>query len=164
MEQENSQRQNNIIFSKKVRSGRRRTYFIDVRPTRSNDYYLTLTESKKRFDGDGYERHKIFLYKEDFNKFLDALTETVDFVKTELMPEYDFDEFSHKFEDRQGEGFSKPADSKAAEAPPPTDGQPEIEEEKIVAPSDDVEEVKSDETVETTTEDDTPSDDDLKWD
>ncbi|PWJ44295.1 DUF3276 family protein [Sediminitomix flava] len=79
------------IFSKRVRAGKR-TYFFDVKATRSNDYYLTITESKKRYKEDGfyYEKHKIFLYKEDFNKFIAALTESVDHVKEELMPDYDF--------------------------------------------------------------------------
>lgn len=99
---ENENNKNQPVFSKKIRAGKRRTYFIDVRTTRSNDYYLTLTESKKRFNDDGYDRHKLFLYKEDFNKFVDALKETVDHVKTDLMPEYDFDEFTKK-EDIQGD-------------------------------------------------------------
>lgn len=83
------------IYSKRVRAGKR-TYFFDVKSTRSEDYYLTITESKKRFKDDGffYEKHKIFLYKEDFNKFVGALTECVDYVKEELMPDYDFDEFN----------------------------------------------------------------------
>ena len=93
MENEN-QFNSEEIYSKKVRAGKRRTYFFDVRTTRSNDYYITITESKRRFEGDGYERHKLHLYKEDFNKFLKAFEETVDHVKTELMPDYDYDEFS----------------------------------------------------------------------
>lgn len=72
------------IFSKSVRAGKR-TYFFDVKSTRRNDYYLTITESKKRFNKDGrfyYEKHKIFLYKEDFDKFFSNLQEAVDFIKT----------------------------------------------------------------------------------
>lgn len=71
------------IFSKVVRAGKR-TYFMDVKATRRNDYYLTLTESKKRFNRDGrhyFEKHKIFLYKEDFDKFAENLTEVIDFIK-----------------------------------------------------------------------------------
>ena len=71
------------IFSKSVRAGKR-TYFFDVKTTRRNDYYLTLTESKKRFNRDGrfyFEKHKIFLYKEDFEKFVDGLTETIGYIK-----------------------------------------------------------------------------------
>ncbi len=83
------------VFSTRVKAGKRRTYFFDVRETRGNDFYVTITESRKRFDSDGYDRHKIFLYKEDFNKFLKGLTETIDHVKTELMPDFDFDAFNH---------------------------------------------------------------------
>ncbi len=71
------------IFSKAVRAGKR-TYFFDVKATRRNDYYLTLTESKKRFNRDGrfyFEKHKIFLYKEDFDKFTEGLHETIEFIK-----------------------------------------------------------------------------------
>src|ERR1700679_4307481 len=83
------------VYSKRIRAGKRRTYFFDVRATRSNDYYLTITESRKKLNEVGYERHKISLYKEDFNKFLKALTEAVDYVKTELMPDFDFDAYNH---------------------------------------------------------------------
>ena len=84
------------VFSTRIRAGKRRTYFFDVRATRANDYFLTITESRKRFDNNGYDRHKIFLYKEDFNKFLKSITEAVDYVKTELMPDFDFDAFNHE--------------------------------------------------------------------
>ncbi len=83
------------IYSKRIRAGKRRTYFFDVRSTKGNDYYLTITESRKRFDDNGYDRHKIFLYKEDFNKFVKALGEAVEYVKTDLMPDFDFDAFNH---------------------------------------------------------------------
>ncbi|MCD6564354.1 MAG: DUF3276 family protein [Bacteroidales bacterium] len=82
----NDDQKNNIreeIFSEVVRAGRR-TYFFDVKATRKNEYYLTVTESKKRFNREGnffYEKHKIFLYKEDFDKFSDALVSTLDFIK-----------------------------------------------------------------------------------
>ena len=92
----NNERNNETIFSKRLKAGKLRTYFFDVRSTRTNDYFVTLTESKKRFNDGGYDRHKIFLYKEDFNKFLKALTETIDYVKTELMPDFDFDAFNHE--------------------------------------------------------------------
>ncbi len=71
------------IFSKAVRAGKR-TYFFDVKTTRGNDLYLTITESKRKYDDDGnfsYEKHKLFLYKEDFDKFSDGLVETVDKIK-----------------------------------------------------------------------------------
>ena len=85
------------IYSKRVRAGKR-TYFFDIKATRSNDYYLTITESKRRYKEDGYfyEKHKIFLYKEDFDKFVEALRTSVDHVKTELMPEVDFSQFEQK--------------------------------------------------------------------
>lgn len=94
MENENGKFGNSTVFSKALRAGRRRTYFFDVRSTKGNDYYITITESKKKHNDEGYERHKIFLYKEDFNKFIEALGETVNHVKSDLLPEYDFDEFS----------------------------------------------------------------------
>jgi len=71
------------LFSKSVRAGKR-TYFFDVKSTRGNDYYLTITESKKRFGTDGkftYEKHKIFLYKEDFEKFIEGLNEAIHHIK-----------------------------------------------------------------------------------
>ena len=71
------------IHSKAVRAGKR-TYFFDVKATRRNDYYLTITESKKRFNRDGkyfYEKHKLFLYKEDFDKFSDSLKEIIEFIR-----------------------------------------------------------------------------------
>ena len=88
------------IYSQRVRAGKR-TYFFDVKATRSNDYYLTITESKRRYKDDGYyyEKHKIFLYKEDFNKFIEALNVTVDHVKTELLPDVDFAQFDKKDEE-----------------------------------------------------------------
>ena len=95
MAYENNDKKQEGVYSKRIRAGKRRTYFFDVRETRGNDYYLTITESRKRFDSDGYDRHKIFLYKEDFNKFIKGLIEAVDHVKTELMPDFDFDAFNH---------------------------------------------------------------------
>ncbi|MBQ9469829.1 MAG: DUF3276 family protein [Bacteroidales bacterium] len=82
------------IYTKAVKAGKR-TYFIDVKATRSDEYYLTITESKKRMERDGsmsYEKHKIFLYKEDFDKFLDGVSEVIDFVKSKqevVAREYD---------------------------------------------------------------------------
>jgi predicted AlkP superfamily phosphohydrolase/phosphomutase len=92
---DNNDKKLESIYSKRIRAGKRRTYFFDVRATRGNDYYLTITESRKRFNDNGYDRHKIFLYKEDFNKFIKALTEAVDHVKTQLMPDFDFDAYNH---------------------------------------------------------------------
>ena len=97
--EENKTNDRDEIYSEKVKAGKR-TYFFDVKSTRSNDYYLTITESKKRFKEDGftYEKHKIFLYKEDFNKFIEALSNTVNHVKNELMPGVDFTQFDHAHE------------------------------------------------------------------
>ncbi|WP_153797147.1 DUF3276 family protein [Foetidibacter luteolus] len=97
MAYENNDKKLESVYSKRIRAGKRRTYFFDVRATRGNDYYLTITESRKRFNDDGYDRHKIFLYKEDFNKFIKALGEAVDYVKTELMPDFDFDAYNHDY-------------------------------------------------------------------
>ena len=68
------------VFSKKVRAGKR-TYFFDVKATRSNDYYITVTESKKRLEDGVFVKHKIFLYKEDFEKFAEGLKDTVEYIK-----------------------------------------------------------------------------------
>jgi len=84
------------VFSERVRAGRRRTYFIDVRQTRGEDYYITITESTRRSDGDGYNRHKIFLYKEDFNRFQEGLDQAISHIKTDLLPDYDYEEFDRK--------------------------------------------------------------------
>ena len=92
---DNNDRKQESVYSKRIKAGKRRTYFFDVRETRGSDFYLTITESRKRFDSDGYDRHKIFVYKEDFNKFIKGLTEAVDYVKTDLMPDFDFDAFNH---------------------------------------------------------------------
>ena len=128
------------VYSQRIRAGKRRTYFFDVRETRGNDFYLTITESRKRFNEDGYDRHKIFLYKEDFNKFLKGMTEAIDFVKTDLMPDFDFDAFNHDNDQYDGSQSQKqepqvdtptpqstsqaapaaaPASSESKPAPPP---------------------------------------------
>lgn len=118
------------VYSKRIRAGKRRTYFFDVRATRGNDYFLTITESRKRFDNNGYDRHKIFLYKEDFNKFIKALAEAVDYVKTDLMPDFDFDAFNHEYpEGEEGADYeheSTPvAQVVAAEVEPVVETAPE---------------------------------------
>jgi len=87
------------IYSKVVRAGKR-TYFFDVKATRRNDFYLTITESKKRIGREGkffFEKHKIFLYKEDFEKFAEGLNDVVEYIRsnqpevidenTEMVPE-----------------------------------------------------------------------------
>ena len=118
MAYDNNEKKQESIYSKRIRAGKRRTYFFDVRATRGNDYYLTITESRKRFNDNGYDRHKIFLYKEDFNKFIKALNEAVDYVKTDLMPDFDFDAFNHDdvegAENEMTDGQSFTADVDAA--------------------------------------------------
>jgi len=99
VDNERNQRSFERVYSNKVRAGKRRTYFFDVRRTKGNDFYLTLTESTKKFNGEGYERHKIFLYKEDFNRFMAGLEDAIDHVKTELMPDYDYDEYTRRHEE-----------------------------------------------------------------
>jgi hypothetical protein len=84
MSEEFEKQEQSDLYSKSVRAGKR-TYFFDVKSTKGGDYYLTITESKKRFGQDGkffFEKHKIFLYKEDFEKFSEGLSEAVDFIKT----------------------------------------------------------------------------------
>lgn len=98
--EDNTEKGREEIYSERVRAGKR-TYFFDVKATKSNDYYLTITESKRRFKDDGffYEKHKIFLYKEDFNKFVEALNDTVNHVKDELLPDVDFTQFDNMDEE-----------------------------------------------------------------
>lgn len=83
IEKSNQQTDNrNELYSRAVKAGRR-TYFFDVKSTRRGDYYLTLTESKKRFSRDGsfhFDKHKIFLYKEDFEKFVDGLQDVIEYI------------------------------------------------------------------------------------
>jgi hypothetical protein len=88
------EREREELFSKRIRAGKR-TYFFDVKSTRSQDYYITITESRRHQKDDGfvYEKHKMFLYKEDFDKFVAGLQEAVNHVKTELLPDVDFSQF-----------------------------------------------------------------------
>lgn len=96
------------IFSKRIRAGKR-TYFFDVRATRSNDYYMTVTESRRLLkEGEFvYEKSKLFIYKEDFEKVVEALQETVDHIKNELMPDVDFSQFREKIELSENKSFDK---------------------------------------------------------
>ena len=128
MPYENNEQKIESVYSKRIRAGKRRTYFFDVRATRSNDYFLTITESRKRFNDNGYDRHKIFLYKEDFNKFIKALTEAVDYVKTDLMPDFDFDAFNHdNYEENQVEGSTGVSTEEAVPGPELVAGLVEVE-------------------------------------
>jgi hypothetical protein len=144
VDNERSQRRFESVYSKKVRAGKRRTYFFDVRKTKGEDFYLTLTESTKKFNGDGYERHKIFLYKEDFNRFLDGLEAVINHVKEDLMPDYDYDEYTRRHEEYEA---LKEAENQA-------EGESESEDEgegdQLISPSDD-------------NKLDTGSEDDMTW-
>ena len=87
------------VYSKPVRAGKR-TYFFDVKATKgNNDFYLTITESKRRLNPDGtyaYDKHKIFLYKEDFEKFSEGLDEAVKYIKETLLKDQPFSETRHE--------------------------------------------------------------------
>jgi len=125
--EENNGNERQEIFSERVRAGKR-TYFFDVKATRSNDYYLTITESKRLYKEAGftYEKHKIFLYKEDFNKFVKALNNTVNHVKNELLPDVDFDQFDREREERAAANAA--AKEKSQEA---TQDEKPQDEEKV---------------------------------
>lgn len=99
MENENFNNRSENVYSSRVKAGKRRTYFFDIRQTKGDDYFLSLTESTKRFNGDGYDRHKLFLYKEDLNRFVQGLEDAVKFFKEELMPDYDYDEYTKRQEE-----------------------------------------------------------------
>lgn len=86
---ENKGKERGEIFSRAVRAGKR-TYFFDVKTTVEEEAYLTITESKRRFNDQGkffYEKHKLFLYKEDFEKFLNGLNDSIEFIKTGKAPD-----------------------------------------------------------------------------
>ena len=99
------EREREEVFSKAVKAGKR-TYFFDVKETKQGERYITITESKRKFDNDGgtfsYEKHKIFLYKEDYSKFKNALEGVIRFVKTGEEPVFDDDEA-----ERSDDGFEK---------------------------------------------------------
>lgn len=136
MAYDNNEKRADSVYSQRVRAGKRRTYFFDVRETRGNDYYLTITESRKKFNEDGYDRHKIFLYKEDFNKFLKGITEAINYVKTELMPDFDFDVFSHENDEYQPKPPASEDDT-AAPSGIAAAATPELDHETESTPSDD---------------------------
>ena len=135
MAYDNNEKKMESIYSKRIRAGKRRTYFFDVKATRANDYYLTITESRKRFNDNGYDRHKIFLYKEDFNKFIKALGEAIDYVKTELMPDFNFDAYNHDevaAEQETTEAVAADAEAEAeAQAPAPSENNAPSSQEEV---------------------------------
>lgn len=111
---EEQEKRRDEIFSKAVKAGKR-TYFFDVKTTRGSDLYITLTESKKRFEKDTnkftYEKHKIFLYKEDFEKFVEGLNETIEKINelkeqgfiAEAIPENQYSNGNHANESQFNE-------------------------------------------------------------
>ena len=99
-----SEYNNNEVFSKRVKAGKR-TYFFDVKETKSGEYYITFTESKKRFDGESgkffYEKHKIFLYKEDFGKIRAGLNEVLDFIQENQGFDENYDRYKDADEEQE---------------------------------------------------------------
>ncbi|HOS84793.1 MAG TPA: DUF3276 family protein [Bacteroidales bacterium] len=90
-------------YSKSIRAGKR-TYFFDVKVTKTNDYFLTITESKRVFQNEGqfsYEKHKIFLYREDFEKFMEGLQDAFQFVTSNKQEEYVSPQGDDEFNDIQ---------------------------------------------------------------
>lgn len=85
-----------IVYSNKMRAGRKRTYFFDVKKTKGSDFYISISESMRKLNGEGYDKHMIFLYKEDFNRFVECLQQAVNEVKTNLLPDFDYDAFTHR--------------------------------------------------------------------
>ncbi|MFP4621355.1 MAG: DUF3276 family protein [Bacteroidales bacterium] len=111
-DQEQGQGKNgsDIIYSQVIRAGKR-TYFLDVKATRKNDYYLTITESKKRFKRNGkrfFEKHKVFLYKEDFDKFTENLEDVINFIKDAKSDEMNQEEnqSEQKNQEKENSGYS----------------------------------------------------------
>ncbi|MGN6248618.1 MAG: DUF3276 family protein [Ginsengibacter sp.] len=152
MAYDNNDKKMESVYSQRIRAGKRRTYFFDVRETRGNDYYLTITESRKKFNEDGYDRHKIFLYKEDFNKFLKGMTEAIDYVKTELMPDFDFDAFNHDNDNYEGGNY--PAQNKESNySSSPSNEENETSSSSSAAP-------QAEDTSSSASSDDDSSDDD----
>jgi hypothetical protein len=96
----NDSRFNQDVYSKVVRAGKR-TYFFDVKCTRNDEFYLTITESKRRFEDSGqpvFEKHKIFLYREDFSRFIDSLKEVFSFIE-EKQPDVPGRDENHEYTD-----------------------------------------------------------------
>ncbi len=124
------------VYTSKVRAGKRRTYFFDVRKTKGEDYYITLTESTKRFNGQGYDRHKIFLYKEDFNRFHNGLTEVINHVKTELMPDFDYEQYERRQAEWEKENAANAAAAAKIEESAPVEETPKSSDESDVSEED----------------------------
>ena len=169
MDNDQNSRRFESVFSNKVRAGKRRTYFFDVRKTKGEDFYITLTESTKRFNGDGYERHKIFLYKEDFNRFVEGLEETINYVKTELMPDYDYDEFTRRnqeWEEKRQNEINEEAEENAAGTEPSSEQTNAVADEIVdEAPAVETPQVEDEPTAQVEDETASPaeSEEDMSW-
>ncbi len=109
MEETGKQYNNEELFSKAVRAGKR-TYFFDVKSTRAGENYLTITESKKRFDQQTgkffFEKHKLFLYQEDFTKFETALKQAFEYIETGEVPQSYLDEVAEEEQRRKEKEFT----------------------------------------------------------
>lgn len=112
------------VYSERIKAGRR-VYFFDIKPTRSGDYYLVITERKWSGDDGSSEKHRIFLYKEDLNKFSSAINKAINHMKEELMPDFDFSKF-----DREAENL--------------LEEKSETEEEKVIEDEENTEKKKID--------------------
>jgi hypothetical protein len=107
---ENKGKDRGEIFSRAIRAGKR-TYFFDVKTTAENEAYLTITESKRRLNEQGkffYEKHKLFLYREDFEKFLNGLNDSIEFITTGKAPEREYHEDSVHADETEGKEFRSP--------------------------------------------------------
>ena len=110
------------IFSKPVRAGKR-TYFFDVKATRGDDYYLTITESKRRIDNNGkfsYDKHKLFLYKEDFEKFSEGMQEALAFIRNAKGDDYGIEENEYTASPTTPVADTPPIASEESEVAAPT--------------------------------------------
>ncbi len=152
-----------ILYSQKLKAGKRRTYFFDIKQTRGGDKYITITESKRRDNGNGYDRHKIFVYKEDLTRFRDYVIDLVEEVKNQ-MPDYDFDEFARRAEERDRLYQEQLAQEKQQAQSTPIVERREVTETRVVETREVTDEVpnitSSTETGET---DGTIQEDDLSW-
>ncbi len=157
--------QEESVFSKRVRAGKRRTYFLDVKKTKGSDYFITITESTRREDGFGYKRHKIFLYKEDFNRFVISLNEVVNHVKTELMPEFDYEEFDRRQAEWEAQNREMDGDEDRGEfvRTPRADPFTRVVAETEKEDDDNVEETSSEEPEEDKKEETEKDEDDVQW-
>ncbi len=118
--------QREIVHTVKVRAGRKRTYFFDIQKAKNGDFYITLSETSRRDDGH-FKRQKLFLYKEDFNRFVNGLEEVVNKIKTELMPDYDYDLFDRRQEEWEAKQKELAAQEAAAEKNTETEDSKEEE-------------------------------------